>query len=189
MRRRAPRALAFLVGVGLLASACGTEPVTVERPLAQAGPATGAATPDEACPLTMPPDPPFVPPKPYAAEAPDLYQAEWFGSNELWTMVAREGEVWSGLPRGHGKFGQKTFWWSEDYPDAEDRAPITVSGRQLDGPATFEIGGPGGGGFRQDIGDFMLVGIGIPAAGCWELTATYRGAQLSYVVLVDDADP
>lgn len=31
----------------------------------------------------------------------------------------------------------------------------------------------------------MLVRIGIPAGGCWELTAQYEDAQLSYVVLVE----
>ncbi|MDQ3659863.1 MAG: hypothetical protein M3454_02135 [Actinomycetota bacterium] len=44
-------------------------------------------------------------------------------------------------------------------------------------------GGPAGGGFREDIGSFMLVDLEIPA-GCWELTATYRGAELSYTVEV-----
>jgi hypothetical protein len=48
--------------------------------------------------------------------------------------------------------------------------------------ASFEAGG--GGGFREDIGSFILVGIEIPA-GCWELTARYGDAELSYVVLVE----
>lgn len=61
----------------------------------------------------------------------------------------------------------------------------SVTGRRLDEPGSFEAGGPGTNGFRKDIGSFMLVGVGIPTAGCWELTARYRDAELTYVVLVE----
>jgi hypothetical protein len=30
----------------------------------------------------------------------------------------------------------------------------------------------------------MLVGIDIPAAGCWEITGQYKGTTLSFVVWV-----
>jgi hypothetical protein len=98
-------------------------------------------------------------------------------------MLDPEGEMWEDLPEDDGRFTQKTFWWSDAYPAKEQPSPpITLTGRRLDGPGSFEAGGRGGGS-RGDIGSFMLVGIEIPA-GCWELTATYRGAELSYVVLV-----
>jgi hypothetical protein len=32
----------------------------------------------------------------------------------------------------------------------------------------------------------MLVGVEIPTAGCWQITASYRDAVLSYVVSVTD---
>lgn len=138
------------------------------------------------CPLTIPPRPGLVPPRPYAARPPDLYQAVWYGSAELWTMLDPQGEVWEDLPQDDGGFTQKTFWWSDGYsPGQEPAPPITVTGRRLDRPGSFEVAGRGGGGFRDDIGSFMLVGLEIPA-GCWELTGTYRGADLSYVVLVRD---
>ena len=35
-----------------------------------------------------------------------------------------------------------------------------------------------------DIGSAMLVGIDIPAAGCWEITGQYKGTTLSFVVWV-----
>lgn len=138
------------------------------------------------CPLTIPPQPGFVPPRPYPEQPPDLYQSVWFGSAALWTMLDPEGEVWEDLPEADGRFTEKTFWWSEDYRVKDEPSPpITLTGRRLDGRGSFEGGGPGGGGFREDIGDFILVGIEIPA-GCWELTATYRGAELSFVVLIKD---
>lgn len=138
------------------------------------------------CPLTVPPQPAFIPPKPYPPHPPDLYQSVWYGTAALWTMLDPEGEVWEDLPEEDGRFTQKTFWWSEGYsPKDEPAAPISVTGRRLDRSGSFEAGGPGGGGFRKDIRSFMLVGLEIPP-GCWELTATYRGADLSYVVLVKE---
>jgi hypothetical protein len=138
------------------------------------------------CPLTIPPHPGFVPPEPYPARPPDLYRSVWYGTAELWTMLAPEGEVWEDLPEDDGHFAQKTTWWSERFIPGEEPAPsLTVAGRRLDRPGSFEVGGPAGGGHRDDIGSFMLVGLDI-AGGCWELTAAYRGAELSYVVLVGD---
>ena len=169
----------------LVLTACGADGSTATLPSEPASPTTIGAAGDVACPLTIPPDPPFVPPAPYPPEAPDLYQKVWYGNSRLWTMLAPEGEVWTGLPRHHGTFGEKTFWWSHGYPPRNEPPPITVTGRRLDRPGSFETRG-GSGGFRHDIRSFMLVGIEIPTAGCWELTATYEDAQLSYVVLIED---
>ena len=95
-------------------------------------------------------------------------------------MLSPEGEVWSELPKNEGMFTQKTFSWSDGYSWREDTTPpITVTGRRLDGPGSFDAVGPGTNGFRGDIGSFMLVGIEIPAAGCWELTARYGDAALT----------
>jgi hypothetical protein len=129
--------------------------------------------------LTTPPNPAFVPPEPYPRRPPDLYQKEWYGTAALWTWLDPEGEVWQDLPDedGDGRLSEKTFWWSESSSPTEGLTPI-------DRPGSFEAGGSGGGGFRNDIGSFMLVGMEIPA-GCWELTASYRGAELSYVLLVE----
>jgi len=32
----------------------------------------------------------------------------------------------------------------------------------------------------------MLVGVGVPTTGCWEITANYKRATLSYIVWVGD---
>jgi hypothetical protein len=39
--------------------------------------------------------------------------------------------------------------------------------------------------FNRDIKNFMLVGLVLPKPGCWEVTASYRGAELVYVLQVD----
>lgn len=186
------RSLRMLVVVGLLASACAADAAEAGRWLPdQTTPKTHVGTEvigsQDACPLTIPPRPGFVPPNPYPPQPPALYQAVWYGTPALWTMLGPEGEVWEELPMDGGMFGQKTFWWSDGYSATAEPTPsITVTGLQLDGPGSFEAGGPGTSGFREgDVGSFMLVGIGIPAAGCWELTARYGDAELTYVVWVE----
>ncbi len=62
----------------------------------EAGATSQAATDDIGCSVTRP-DPAFVAPSPYPAAAPPLYESEWFGSDALWTMINRDGEVWRSL--------------------------------------------------------------------------------------------
>lgn len=133
------------------------------------------------CPLTIVDGEGFTPPHPYPAQPPPLYDALWYGSDELWTKVNPAGEVWVGLPGG----GQKTFWWSESFEGGgvEPSPSITVTGRRLDGPGEF-TSERATNGWRSDIGSFMLVGVEFPGPGCWELIAHYEGAELGVVVQV-----
>lgn len=146
----------------------------------------------EGCPLTIPDRPAFVPPPPYPSQVPnpnvpDADEKVWYGTAALWTWLETEGEVWRDLPDddGNGKLFEKTFWWSDDFSPEKGFGPIRVTGRRLDGPGSFDTEGPGGGGSREDIGSFMLVGVEM-SPGCWEVTASYRDTRLSYVVLVKD---
>lgn len=184
------KSFALLVATALIATACASDAATTEAiPNKTSAPraiAVDSTDSPNACPLTIPPVPGFVPPAPHPSEAPPLYQAVWYGTSELWTMLDPEGGVWGGLPKGvDGTLGEKTFWWSDDYSVATE--PLTITGRRLDRSGSFEAkaGGPGPGGFREDIGSFILVGIEIPSAGCWELTAQYRDAELTYVIAVN----
>jgi hypothetical protein len=142
-----------------------------------------AASGDTGCAVTRP-DPAFVAPSPYPATPPPLYESEWFGSEALWTMINRDGEVWR-FSQGADGVSVKTFWWSVEWPGArgEPEPAITVVGTRLDGPGTF-TSGPGTNA-SADFGTAMLVGVEIPA-GCWQITASYRDAVLSYVVWVTD---
>jgi hypothetical protein len=144
-----------------------------------------ATTGDTGCAVTRP-DPAFVAPSPYPAAAPPLYESEWFGSDALWTMIDRDGEVWR-FPQGPDHLSEKTFWWSAEWQGMRDEPQpgIAVVGMRLDGPGTF-TSGPGTNAQRDDFGEAMLVGVEIPSAGCWQITASYGDAVLSYVVLITD---
>jgi hypothetical protein len=147
-------------------------------------PPSGAGSSDAGCSVTRP-DPAFVAPSPYPAAAPPLYESEWFGSEALWTMLDRDGGVWNHFPRGPDSLLVKTFWWSTDWAGSADEPEpsITVVGTRLDGPGTFTAG-PGTNASRDDFGDAMLVGMEIPTPGCWQITASYGDAVLSYVVWI-----
>lgn len=104
------------------------------------GPAapTAAASPGnvgEPCVVTQP-DPPFVPPSPYPAVAPPLYEADWYGSEALWTMLDRDGEVWG--PSAIN-LGEKTFWWSLEWPGMRDAPQPGAHGRWHEAGRTWHL--------------------------------------------------
>jgi len=168
-------------GSAILAIPSATPAETIPARIAAATPPPVPAT----CHLTKPTHS-FVPPAGYPAPArpPDSYDAGWYGTARLWTMLRHAGEVWYGLPNGADGLGQKTFWWSADFDvNHENQPAISVTGRQLDGPGRFSSPAPGTNA-EADFGSAMLIGVGIPTTGCWQITATYRRATLSYVAWV-----
>jgi hypothetical protein len=101
-------------------------------------------------------------------------------------MVPSGGAVWDALPRNPTGLGQKTFWWSADFKVGREPQPaIRVTGLQLDGSGWFATAGPGTNA-AADFGSAMLVGVDIPTGGCWQITATYRQASLSFIAWVSD---
>jgi len=80
--------------------------------------------------------------------------------------------------------------WSQNY-SPEDPGEITVTAEQINGSApTVLATDTTGSGFNP----FMLqpthesvthIWIELPEAGCWELTAEYKGSTLSYVTWID----
>jgi hypothetical protein len=168
----------------MLAAACGTGEAGDTAPSVEEA-VLGLEDPvPESCPLTVPGEDAFTP----ASEGPDYelpwtYEAVWYGTPELWTMIDLEGEIGS---KHIWRRGNKTIWWSANYSPG-DPAEITVTAEHLDGKAPrVEVGGPGGGGSHPFWGDFMLVGLKLPEPGCWEIAARYKGATLDYVVWVDN---
>jgi hypothetical protein len=142
--------------------------------------------PPAMCPVTRPPNPPFVPPSPYSATtSPGAF---WFGTQKLWTVLPTRGE-WRGL-KGYNptdlSYRQKLFWWRQgSYWLAEPRPKLTVTGRQLDASEPPLIAsGPGNGYRDQNTKSFMVVAVDFPTLGCWEITGDYDGDKLSYVVWV-----
>lgn len=143
----------------------------------------------EWCPTTVPGEDAFTPASETPSETPEalpsLYESVWYGTPELWTTLQPNEQVRS----RSWLSGEKTFWWSENFPGGgvEGSPNITVTAEHLEGSApTVKAGDPGTNGSHPDLGNFMLVGVKLPAAGCWKLTAEYKGATLSYVMWVTE---
>lgn len=168
--------LAFLI------SACGAPIAAREVIEDTAAPAPLPQYPPDGCPITRLQDPVFVPPEPYSPDA--AYGNFWYGSNGLWTALQPDGR-WYALLRGEKGYSQKVFWWREGYDmQTEPQPQIAVSGRRLDGdaPAFEQTGGTNG--YHADLGEFMLTGVAVPTAGCWEITGRYGDEALTFVVWV-----
>jgi hypothetical protein len=86
----------------------------------------------ETCPVTRPPVPPFIPPRPYPVK-PDGSGNFWFGTKKLWILLLADG-VW--LPHTESGYTQKMGWFNEEFNWRLEPYPaITVVGRRLDGAA------------------------------------------------------
>ena len=173
--------------VMLLLSGCGLTP---ERQSSADQSTPSPTTRDvDGCPLTLPPRPGFVPPQPYPPE-PGFEQV-WYGTPALWTILKPQGEVWRNLPVGKdGSVGNKALWFSESFSTSQGEdfsgdADVTVTAVRLDGSAPKVVEEGGVPSFNRDIKNFMLVGLILPESGCWEVTASYQGTELSYVLLVE----
>lgn len=176
------RVLLWSLLVLLTLTACGGAIAAGEIEATPALPTPLPQFPPDDCPVTPYQDPAFVPPKPYPPAAP--YGEFWYGNNELWTMLRPDGR-WNSSPDTNKGYVQKVLWFREGFDMMKEEQPlITVSGRRLDGdsPPFEEIGGTNG--HHADVGQFMLTGIVVPTAGCWEITGHYREETLSFVVWV-----
>lgn len=124
------------------------------------------------CPKTMPSDDLLAAPFPSSDR--------WYGSEALAVMLPLEG-IWRGLGPRH-RFREKLFWWSSGFkPGLESN--LQVSARKLDGTGSEgDISQPTNA-HAPDLGGWtMLVMVEFPSPGCWEITGTYLGQTLSFVV-------
>ena len=178
--------LAFGIAATVLFSGAqsGHSPV-VTRPTVAAipmgAPASGdlPSAPPPSCPVTRPPQSPFIPPTPYPSMVPPLYGDQfWYGTPALWTWLPADG-TWHTLR-------DKSFWWRQGFDGSVEQQPaLTLAGRRLDGQAPpFVAPAPATNGFRTDLGAFMLTMVDLPTPGCWEITGRYPGAELRFVVWV-----
>jgi hypothetical protein len=139
--------------------------------------------PPDTCPISRSANPTFTPPPPYPRSAPGDDEF-WYGTDSLWTAVGHTG-VWSGLPHNPEGYTQKVFWWRAGYSVAAEPQPhLTVTGRRLDAAAPPLIASRATNASAPDIQSAMLVGVGFPTLGCWEITGQYAGTELSFVVWV-----
>lgn len=180
--------IAGLVG-GLMISACAAG-ASERGDILTPGLTPGSSASPNTCPVTVPPQPGLVPPAPYPPEPP--FEQVWYGTPELWTILDANGAVWRDLPVGKGPHavGDKTLWFSENFSTAEGEdfsgdADITLTAVLLDASAPTVVQEGGVPSFNRDIKNFMLVPLGLPGPGCWEVTASYQGAELTYVLQVE----
>jgi hypothetical protein len=126
------------------------------------------------CPVTIPTEPRFVPTDPHHAER-SMEGLAWYGSDDLWTVISTDGSY---PPR-------KSVWWSQNFPGGhvEDTPDIDVTWQRLDADAAPISADHGTNGYTLEDGWFMIAGIDPDESGCWRVTATYKGAELSYVYL------
>jgi hypothetical protein len=175
----------LVIATALLLVSCGRAPgqapAAPDAAIAASAPSLPEGAP-ASCRITRPPDPPFVPPAPYSTLEGSVGDF-WYGTPALWTALRRDG-TWE-LPYNDGAYGQKVFWWRQGYDwRGEPQPPLTVTGRRIDGSAGPLVASSATNAFAKDIGSAMLVGVRIPAAGCWQVTGRIEGADLSFVVWV-----
>jgi hypothetical protein len=138
----------------------------------------------ETCPVTKPYQTSrFVPPPPYTAKIGS--ERFWFGTDRLWTNLPVNGML-KGLPvdttSGRPTFSEKLFWWRQGYDGrTEPRPKLTVTGKRLDSPAPpLEVSRPTTAIMGHDSA--MLVGVGFPTVGCWQITGRYEDDELTFAI-------
>jgi hypothetical protein len=143
---------------------------------------TMLATADDrsACPVTIAPAPPFVPPASYRPNpAPGTFL---YGTPALWTQLRADG-TWRGMLGKEG-YSNKFFLWHQGYDPAEDSKPgIIVTAKRLDDNTPPRTGRGGTNAYFNDAWA-MLTGLTIPSTGCWEITTRYRSDTLVFIVSV-----
>jgi hypothetical protein len=127
------------------------------------------------CSVTEPPASPFVPPPSVVAAPPPGWF--WYGTDTLWTRLPLNGKA---------ERRDKSFWWRlgfdglrEPLPNLHMTATELHTGTRVSTPrATTACWG------NLD-GCAMLTILDLPVAGCWDVTATYEGASVSYTVAAE----
>jgi hypothetical protein len=139
----------------------------------------------ETCPVTKPYQTSlFVPPPPYPVKAGN--GRFWFGTDRLWTSLPVNG-MWKLLQdtnSAHPTFVEKVFWWRQGYDGrAEPRPKLIVRGKRIDSVAApLEVSRPTTA--IMERGSAMLVGVGFPTDGCWQIMGRYGDDELTFVAWV-----
>jgi len=114
---------------------------------------------------------------------------DWYGTSKLWTRLRVEGK-WPTTQKWLPKavFRDKLFWWREGYnarysPYRERKPNLIVTAKKLDGTGQMLTLDNATNAIRAGI-SAMLVLIDVPTEGCWQVTAKYEDANLSYIVWV-----
>ena len=161
-----------------LATVVPTDTVSSSSPTATVEVTATIQTAYSDCPVTQPPETPFIPPGPWPSQPPGTDQF-WYGDRGLWTALPASGS-WRQLA-----LGEKFWWWSKEFDVAEDATPdLTVTARRLNSDApSFQVS-EATNGYHSSFNWAMLIGVKLASPGCWEFTGEYKGHQLSFVLWV-----
>ena len=166
-------ALSLLLGLATVGCAPVTptgSPTVIEAPSS-----AGDATPAEmaSCPVTLP----FGAAR-RGQERPFASSALAFGNSHLWVVPIQEDGVIRADSRSvesDGSISQKFGWWRIT------PGTLTISGRRLDAPAPpLRSWIPDGYGSTE----FQASDVTFATEGCWEITGTVGGGNLSFVTFV-----
>ena len=132
------------------------------------------------CPVTL------AAARAFAQPSPSTASRFWYGSEGLAVLLSAGG-MWRGMGPAHS-YRDKLFWWRQGYDGSVEVAPkLQVAARRLDGQGSVSTPPRATGAKHEDFGGWaMLVGLGFPTAGCWQVTGKYRSETLSFVVEVGE---
>lgn len=119
-------------------------------------------------------------------EAPSSLQ--WFGSDALAVLLPQDG-VWRGMGPDRDFF-DKLFWLAAGFQPGME-GDFSVTGRKLgdDGASLRPLVSGVTNARHDDFGGWtVLTGLGFPQAGCWEVTGSFKGQHLTFIVQVVVAD-
>jgi hypothetical protein len=147
------------------------------------------------CPVTLPPEPAFIPTGRYPSTPPGAPHSFWHGTSGLWTRLDSTG-MHSGGPvastqwPGVTLIRNKSFWWSPGFhPMGTPEPKLKIEGRRLDDeapalpqPWVTNAHVPEYGGWT------MLTMLELPI-GCWEVTGSYGADSVTFVVWVTPPKP
>jgi hypothetical protein len=163
-----------------IALSCTLPLLTLSQPSA----ASDEETPiPESCPVTRSTaETRFTPPPPSRPFEADSTMF-WYGSDELYTALYSDGH-WRGIPSRSGT-RNKVFWFRKNAEWLnEDSYQLKVTYRQLGetGPM-FTVPRVTNAIMGEEVA--MLIMLELPTRGCWEVTANYKDAHLSFVAWVN----
>ena len=127
---------------------------------------------DNFCVATRPADPDWIPPAPYNATPSDPATV-WYGSPDLWTPLRRDGTY---PPR-------KSVWWSQHIAAGDTEVAVQFERIDINPHEVVRQTGSGVS-FTPEDGSFVIAGLEPDTPGCWRVTASHSGTQLSYVYWV-----
>jgi len=111
-----------------------------------------------------------------------LSTRSWIGSESFAASIPPSG-VWYGMGPEHD-FSDKLFWVAEGFKPGLE-SDFSLTGRHLYIDAITPIISEPGNARSSDLGGWaILVGVGFPATGCWELTGSYQGQSVTFTVNV-----